>query len=156
MSNVFVTPWNVGHQAPLSMGFPRQEYWSIAISFSRGSSQPRDQTHCIGRWILCYWATREASFFLFVCLFVSLPYSHSILFTERDREVNSIEDSILPLTPLDDLWVLSEFGVGETHVVFLVKFNFLKPFISPCWVLFWGVKISISFTTGAGNGKHLF
>ena len=24
----FDTLWNVGHQAPLSMGFPRQEYWS--------------------------------------------------------------------------------------------------------------------------------
>ena len=23
----FVTPWTVAHQAPLSMGFPRQEYW---------------------------------------------------------------------------------------------------------------------------------
>ena len=23
-----VTPWIVVHQAPLSMGFPRQEYWS--------------------------------------------------------------------------------------------------------------------------------
>ena len=23
-----VTPWTVTHQAPLSMGFPRQEYWS--------------------------------------------------------------------------------------------------------------------------------
>ena len=22
------TPWAVAHQAPLSMGFPRQEYWS--------------------------------------------------------------------------------------------------------------------------------
>ena len=22
------TPWTVVHQAPLSMGFPRQEYWS--------------------------------------------------------------------------------------------------------------------------------
>ena len=22
-----VTPWTVAHQAPLSMGFPRQEYW---------------------------------------------------------------------------------------------------------------------------------
>ena len=28
MSISFVTPWNVAHQAPLSMGFPRQEYWS--------------------------------------------------------------------------------------------------------------------------------
>ena len=34
----------------------------VAISFSRGSSQPRDQTHdcCIGRRILCHWTTREA------------------------------------------------------------------------------------------------
>ena len=24
----FVTLWTIGHQAPLSMGFPRQEYWS--------------------------------------------------------------------------------------------------------------------------------
>ena len=24
----FVTPWTVAHQFPLSMGFPRQEYWS--------------------------------------------------------------------------------------------------------------------------------
>ena len=23
-----VVPWNVAHQAPLSMEFPRQEYWS--------------------------------------------------------------------------------------------------------------------------------
>ena len=25
---LFVTVWIVAHQAPLSMGFPRQEYWS--------------------------------------------------------------------------------------------------------------------------------
>ena len=25
---LFVTPWSVAHQAPLSMGLPRQEYWS--------------------------------------------------------------------------------------------------------------------------------
>ena len=25
---LFVTPWTVTHQAPLSMGFCRQEYWS--------------------------------------------------------------------------------------------------------------------------------
>ena len=28
LSNSFVTPWTVAHQASLSMGFPRQEYWS--------------------------------------------------------------------------------------------------------------------------------
>ena len=25
---LFMTPWTVGHQAPVSMGFPRQEHWS--------------------------------------------------------------------------------------------------------------------------------
>ena len=25
---LFATPWNVAHQAPPSMGFSRQEYWS--------------------------------------------------------------------------------------------------------------------------------
>ena len=25
---LFASPWSIAHQAPLSMGFPRQEYWS--------------------------------------------------------------------------------------------------------------------------------
>ena len=25
---LFATPWSVAHQAPLSMGFSKQEYWS--------------------------------------------------------------------------------------------------------------------------------
>ena len=53
----------VACQVPLSIGFPRQEYWSI--SFFRGSSQPRDWTHvswvsCIVRQILYHWVTRKA------------------------------------------------------------------------------------------------
>src|SRR5574341_945454 len=28
MSDSFVTLWTVAHQAPLPMGFPRQEYWN--------------------------------------------------------------------------------------------------------------------------------
>ena len=40
---LFATPWTVARQAPLSMGFSRQEYWSwVAIPFSQGASQPRD------------------------------------------------------------------------------------------------------------------
>ena len=27
MFDSFATPWTVAHQIPLSMGFPRQEYW---------------------------------------------------------------------------------------------------------------------------------
>ena len=39
---LFVTPWTVAHQAPLSMGFSMQ---CVAIFSSRRSSQPRDGTH---------------------------------------------------------------------------------------------------------------
>ena len=28
MKSLFATPWTVAHQAPLSMGFSRQEHWS--------------------------------------------------------------------------------------------------------------------------------
>ena len=96
---LLATPWTAAHQAPPSMGFSRQEYWSglllvaqlcptlcnpmdcsppgssvhgaclearilewVAISFSRGSSQPRDRTQdsrITGRHFNL-WATREA------------------------------------------------------------------------------------------------
>ena len=39
----FTIPWTILYQAPLSMEFSRQEYKQAAISFSGGSSQPRDQ-----------------------------------------------------------------------------------------------------------------
>ena len=31
-----VTPWTVAHQAPLSMRFPKQEYWSRLHFFLQG------------------------------------------------------------------------------------------------------------------------
>ena len=41
-----VTPWTIAHQASLSMGFPRQEYWDgLPVPLpGAGSSQPRDRT----------------------------------------------------------------------------------------------------------------
>ena len=44
---LFVTPWTAARQAPLSMGFSRQDYWSgVAMPSSRGSASTRDGT-CI-------------------------------------------------------------------------------------------------------------
>ena len=67
VSDSFVTPWTVAHQAPLSMGILQVRIleW-IAIPFSRGSSQPRDQTQvsCIAGGFFTIWATREASVML--------------------------------------------------------------------------------------------
>ena len=60
---LFVTPWTVTYQAPPSMGFSRQEYWSGLPFPSPGDfSQPRDWTwvsHLAGRRFNL-WATREA------------------------------------------------------------------------------------------------
>ena len=58
---LFATLWTVVRQDPLSMGFSQQEYWeSVAISSSRVSSQPRDETNisyvsCIGRQVLYHY-----------------------------------------------------------------------------------------------------
>ena len=63
MCPTLCNPKDCSHQAPLSMEFSRQEYWSgVAISFPRGSSQPRDQTwvSCITGRFFTIWATREA------------------------------------------------------------------------------------------------
>ena len=36
MSDSFATPWTVAYQVPLSMGVPRQEYWSRLLFPSLG------------------------------------------------------------------------------------------------------------------------
>ena len=55
---LFATIWTIPHQAPLSMGFSSQEYWSELPCPPTGNLPwPRDQTHtsyisCIGRQVL--------------------------------------------------------------------------------------------------------
>ena len=54
---LFATPWTVAHQAPLSMGFSRQEYWSeLPCPLPGDLLNPGIQlvfyVSCIGRWIL--------------------------------------------------------------------------------------------------------
>ena len=36
MSDSFATPWTIACQAPLSMGFPRQEHWNGLLFLSPG------------------------------------------------------------------------------------------------------------------------
>ena len=61
-----MSPWTVACQAPLCYGvFQGGILEQVAISFSRGSSQPRDQTHiccvsCIAGRFFTHWAIREA------------------------------------------------------------------------------------------------
>ena len=44
MFNSFLTTWTVAHQAPLSMGFPRQENWSGLPFPPLGTSRGPDST----------------------------------------------------------------------------------------------------------------
>ena len=48
MSDPFAIPWTAAHQAPLSGIFQARILEWVAISSSRGSFQPRDQTHISG------------------------------------------------------------------------------------------------------------
>ena len=63
--HIFTIPRTVAHHTPMCMGFPGQEYWWVALSFSRGSSQPNDWTRVscasgiAGRSFTC-WVIREA------------------------------------------------------------------------------------------------
>ena len=63
---VFATPWTVAHQVLLSMGFPRQEYWS-GLPFPPPEDLPKPgikpmspAAPALGRRILYHWATWEA------------------------------------------------------------------------------------------------
>ena len=42
---LFATPWTAARQAPLSMGFSRQEYWSGVPFPSQKNSSKRVQRH---------------------------------------------------------------------------------------------------------------
>ena len=62
---LFATPWTVALQAPLSMQILQARIleW-VAISFSRGSSRPKNWTpvSCIAGRFFTDWAIREAPF----------------------------------------------------------------------------------------------
>ena len=59
-----MTPWTVAHQAPLSMKFPREEYWS-GLPFPPPGYLPNPGIHSFMlhflpcRQILYHWAARE-------------------------------------------------------------------------------------------------
>ena len=82
---LFETPTTVAHQAPLSMEFSRQEYWSGLPFPSSGAlpSCPRDQAcicciSCIDRWILYHCTTWEALWIHNVMLAMGL-WEHLII-----------------------------------------------------------------------------
>ena len=73
---LFVTPWTVAYQAPLSMEFSRQEYWSELLHQGIFLTQGLNPYLLLGRWILNHWATREWTLG-YICLF-ELQFSQGL------------------------------------------------------------------------------
>ena len=93
---LFANLWTVAHQAPLSMCFYRQEYWSKLPSPSRASSQPRDWTRvsfvsCISRWFFIFLnhLCRLGSPHLNICILLPQPVlkKHKIIFCNLTVQV---------------------------------------------------------------------
>ena len=58
---LFCDPMDYAHQAPLSVEFPRQEYWSgLPFPFPGDLPNPGIEPRVSCRWTLYHWATREA------------------------------------------------------------------------------------------------
>ena len=72
----FVTPWTVAHQAPLSMGFSRQEYWSgLPCPPSGDLPNPGIESrspYC--RWILYYLNHQGGTPFIILSYIVTDPF----------------------------------------------------------------------------------
>jgi len=85
---LFVIPWTVGPEAPLSMGFPRQEYWR-GLPFSSpgglpdiGIEPPSPVTPAFQLDSFTAWAIREALSLLTGYYFSkkdSVQFSHSVV-----------------------------------------------------------------------------
>ena len=83
---LFVTPWTVARQAPPSMGFSRQEYWSGFPFPTPGNfSLPKNQTpiscvSCAVRQILYYCTTNAVYLSLFSSFHVKYWNQNSFIF----------------------------------------------------------------------------
>ena len=78
---LFVTPWTVAHQAPLSMGFSRQEYWS-GVPFPSPGDLPDPGIEPVSLALQA----------------ISLPLSHQGNLREVDKDINDAHGGVRTLT----------------------------------------------------------
>ena len=126
---LFGTPWTAAHQAPLSMEFPRQEYWSRLPFCARNLPNPGIKPIiscicCIGRQILYHWATWEA------------PNDHYYYYLKRYFTSSYI-------SALETVWSL----------FFLSSGTFLWQFLLP---LFMNLHAEMYFPRGHTKQMHIF
>ena len=99
MSSSFVTPWTVAHQVPLSIGFPRQEYWR-GLPFPSPGDLRNPETEPVSLAMLGRFFTTEPP--------------------GKPRTVLSLDsDSPLPSSPLQHHFDLisNEWGLGIPMVI---------------------------------------
>ena len=113
---LFVTPWTVACQAPLSKGILQARIleW-VAMLFSRGSSQARDwtQVSLIARGFFTVWATREAQ-----------VQGIKRLLSEKTK----VLDLFLALYSWAHLFTRTSSVINKNHLCDLLKkHNFMNP-----------------------------
>ena len=116
---LFANLWTVPHQAPLSMWFYRQEYWSELPSPSRASSRPRDWTRvffvsCISRFFFFFYHLRHlGSPHLNICILLPQPVlkKHKIIFCYLTVQVQP-HRRLTPSTMLEN-YILREDQLPE-------------------------------------------
>ena len=120
LSSVWLcSPMNIAHQAPLSMRILQARILErVAISFSRGSSQTRDQTHvscvsCIGRQTLYHWTTWETDSMVTVKSVWSITLKIHMLYPQKVSSISAgslfPSQAELPFPPLDQThWAVSQ------------------------------------------------
>ena len=89
---LFVTPWTVAHQAPLSMGFSRQQYWSVLPFHPPGIFPTQGLNPCLLHLLHCQADSLPLNhsgspllaisgskvYFIFI-MFVEVPTSENVL-----------------------------------------------------------------------------
>ena len=126
---LFVTPWTVAHQTPLSMGFCRQEYWS-GLSWPPPGDLPNlgiEPVCPIAGRFFTIWTTREASLgTMRTCVigWVLCPEAWLRLAVPEDWE------NLVTLVSCVYLLTLSVSNVLKKSLVPLERFGLSFP--SPC------------------------
>ena len=120
MSNSFCDPmdYSLSGSSVLGISQARRLMW-VAVFFSKGSSQPRDQTwvSCIGRQILYYWATWSPV--------------HHIRNLQKSRYVDSNKPyrnggNLLALRQKKIIIIISQFGCLLEKLIDQVYMNEVK------------------------------
>ena len=90
---LFVIPWTAAHQAPLSMEFPWQEYWS-GLSFPTLGDLPLPGIKPISHQ-LCHWGSLFSFPFQKNVFFFWIPVLRSIPLRHGDAWENTVQEIIL-------------------------------------------------------------